>query len=168
MLKKILLALVLAIPFSGMAQKFGVVDLEAIFSAMPQAAEMQTQLETTSKQLEGEIQKIMDEVNTLYVEFQKVANDPNTLETIKERRRQEIEEKYKTVEQYRNKAQQDLMNLQQSLMAPIQAQMNDAVKSVGAEGNFTFIFPNEPSMLLYQGTDVIDVTAQVKTKLGLK
>ena len=53
-------------------------------------------------------------------------------------------------------------------MAPIQQKINDAVKAVGQEGNFTFIFPNEQGLLLYTGTDVVNVTALVKTKLGIK
>lgn len=167
MFKKLLLAVALVLPVSAMAQKFGVVDLEAIFTTMPETTEMQAQIEKTTKQYEAESQKLMDEVNNLYVEFQKVANDPNTLESIKERRRQEIEEKYQKVEQFRNNAQQDLMRLQQTLMAPIQTKVTDAVKSVGTEGGYTFIFPNDPGLIMYQGGDVVDVTPAVKTKLGI-
>ncbi|MBD5233539.1 MAG: OmpH family outer membrane protein [Bacteroidales bacterium] len=167
MFKKLLLAVALVLPVSAMAQKFGVVDLESIFTAMPETTEMQAQIEKTTKQYEAESQKLMDEVNNLYVEFQKVANDPNTLESIKERRRQEIEEKYQKVEQFRNNAQQDLMRLQQTLMAPIQTKVTDAVKSVGTEGGYTFIFPNDPGLIMYQGGDVVDVTPAVKTKLGI-
>ena len=167
MFKKLLLAVALVLPVSAMAQKFGVVDLESIFTAMPETTEMQAQIEKTTKQYEAESQKLMDEVNNLYVEFQKVANDPNTLESIKERRRQEIEEKYQKVEQFRNNAQQDLMRLQQTLMAPIQSKVTDAVKSVGTEGGYTFIFPNDPGLIMYQGGDVVDVTPAVKTKLGI-
>ena len=72
------------------------------------------------------------------------------------------------MQQFRNTASQDLARLQEQLMAPIQQKINDAVKAVGQEGNFTFIFPNEQGLLLYTGTDVVNVTALVKTKLGIK
>ena len=49
-----------------------------------------------------------------------------------------------------------------------QTKLTDAVKSVGAEGGFTFIMPNEQALLLYKGNDVVDVTPQVRAKLGLK
>lgn len=81
---------------------------------------------------------------------------------------QEIQEKAQKVDQFRNTAAPDLERLRQSLMAPIQNKINDAVKTVGSEGAYTFIFPNEPSLLLYTGSEVTDVTAAVKTKLGLK
>ena len=81
---------------------------------------------------------------------------------------QEIQDKANKVEQFRQTATQDLQRQQEQLMAPIQSKINDAVKAVGAEGGYTFIFPSEPSLILYQGTDVTDVTAAVKAKLGLK
>lgn len=168
MFKKIVLAILVALPLSTFAQKFGVVDLEAVFTAMPESTAMQTQLTDTSKKYEEEFQKLQEEVNKLYADFQSIQNDASTPESIKERRMQEIQEKAQKVEQFRNTAAQDLERLRQSLMAPIQNKINDAVKTVGSEGAYTFIFPNEPSLLLYTGTEVTDVTAAVKTKLGLK
>lgn len=167
MFKKVILAVALALPFSALAQKFGVVDLESVFQAMPETAAMQTQLTDTSKKYEEEFAKLQEEVNKLYAEFQNIQNDANTPESIKERRIQEIQERAQKVDQFRNTAQQDLARLQDTLMAPIQTKIQDAVKAVGAEGSFTFIFPNEQGLLLYMGTDVTDVTSLVRAKLGL-
>ena len=168
MFKKIVLAILVALPLSTFAQKFGVVDLEAVFTAMPESTAMQTQLTDTSKKYEEEFQKLQEEVNKLYADYQAIQNDASTPESIKERRMQEIQEKAQKVDQFRNTAAQDLERLRESLMAPIQNKMNEAIKAVGTEGSFTFIFRKEPPLLLYTGTDVNDVTAQVKTKLGLK
>lgn len=167
MFKKILLAVVFALPLSALAQKFGTVDLEAIFTAMPEAAAMQTQISDTSKKYEEEFLKLQEELNKLYADFQNIQNDANTPESIKERRIQEIQERAQKVDQFRQTAQEDVSRLQQSLMAPIQAKMQDAVKAVGAEGSFTFIFPNEEGLILYSGTDVVDVTPLVRAKLGI-
>ena len=81
---------------------------------------------------------------------------------------QEIQDEGQKVEQFRQQATQDLQRQNEQLMAPILQKITEAIKSVGQEGSFTFIFPNEPSLLLYQGTDVTDVTPLVKTKLGIK
>ncbi len=167
MFKKILLAAVLALPLSALAQKFGTVDLEAVFTAMPEATAMQKQLTETSQKYEGEFQKLQEEVDKLYADYQSIMNDPNTPESIKERRLQEVQERYAKVQQFHNTAQQDIARLQESLMAPINSKIQDAVKAVGAEGSYTFIFPNEPSLLLYTGSEVTDVTPLVRTKLGL-
>ena len=108
MIKKLLMALLVALPFSSMAQKFGVVDLESIFTSMPESAAMQTQLQETTTKYEEEFGKLQEEVNKLYTEYQTIANDANTPESIKERRVQEIQERAAKVDQFRNTAQQDI------------------------------------------------------------
>ena len=168
MFKKILLAVALALPLSGMAQKFGVVDIESVFQAMPESAAMRAELEETSKKYEDEFQKLREEVDKLFAEYQTLEKDPSTPQAIKERRLSELQERDQKVQQFRNTATQDLARLQEQLMLPIQQKLGEAVKAVGQEGNFTFIFPNEQGFLLYTGTDVTDVTALVKTKLGIK
>ena len=166
MFKKILLAIAVALPMSAMAQKFGVVDIEAVFTAMPETTAMQTQLQETSKKYEDEFMKLQEEVNKLYADFQTIQEDANTPASIKERRLQEVQDRYAKVQQFRETAQQDLAKLEQQLSTPIQQKLTDAIKAVGAEGGYTFIMPNE-GLLLYTGTDVTDVTSQVRTKLGI-
>jgi len=166
MFKKILLAIAVALPMSAMAQKFGVVDIESVFTAMPETTAMQTQLQETSKKYEDEFMKLQEEVNKLYADFKTIQEDANTPASIKERRLQEVQDRYAKVQQFRETAQQDLARLEQQLSAPIQQKLTDAIKAVGAEGGYTFIMPNE-GLLLYTGTDVTDVTSQVRTKLGI-
>lgn len=168
MLKKIIIALLVALPLSAAAQKFGTVDIDQVISAMPEVAEMQTQLTEASKKYEAEFQKLVEELNKLVTEFQAIQNDANTPETIKERRMQDIQERQTKVEQFRTTATQDLQRQQEQLMAPIQAKMTEAIKAVGQEGGFSFVFPADPGLVLYQGADVVDLTATVKAKLGIK
>ena len=166
MFKKILLAIAVALPMSAMAQKFGVVDIESVFTAMPETTAMQTQLQETSKKYEDEFMKLQEEVNKLYADYQTIQEDANTPASIKERRLQEVQDRYAKVQQFRETAQQDLAKLEHQLSTPIQQKLTDAIKAVGAEGGYTFIMPNE-GLLLYTGTDVTDVTPMVRTKLGL-
>lgn len=168
MIKKVLLILAAVLPFTAAAQKFGTVDLEAVFTSMPEVTAMNTQLTEASKRYETELQKLGEEVNKLYADFQTIVDDPNTPDAIKQRRMQEITDRQQKVEQFRATAQQDLSRQQEQLMAPIQARIQEAIKAVGADGGYTFILPNEPNLILYKGADVTDVTAVVKTKLGIK
>lgn len=168
MIKRLILAALVALPFSALAQKFGVVDVETVFQAMPESAAAQTQMTDASKKYEDEFQKLREEVDKLFAEYQTLEKDPSTPQAIKERRLSELQERDQKVQQFRNTASQDLARLQEQLMAPIQQKIGDAVKSVGQEGSFTFIFPNEQGLLLYTGNDVTDVTPLVKAKLGIK
>lgn len=148
------------------AQKFGIVNTTTIFDAMPEKATAQSQLETVSKQYEEEFKKLSDDLNKKYTEFQALQNDTTTPESIKERRIQEMQELENRIQQFRATAQQDLQRQQQQLMAPIEEKIQTAIKAVGSENGFTFIFAD--MMPLYVGTDVVDVTPLVKTKLGLQ
>ncbi len=167
MFKKFLLAIALILPLSAMAQKFGIVDADQVIEAMPETTAAKSQLEETSKKYEVENQKLQEEINKLFTDFQTIQNDPNTPESIKERRSQEIQERYQKFEQFQATASQELARLRESLMAPISQKLMEAVKTVGAEGNYTFVFINEPNLMMYVGTDVINVTADVRKKLGL-
>lgn len=168
MIKKVFLLLAVLLPMSAFAQKFGVVDVATVFEAMPETAAAKTQLETTSKSYEAELQKLGAAVEKLYGEFQQISNDANTPDAIKQRRMSEIQEANQKAEQFRQQAQQDLARQQQQLMEPIQKKLNDAITAVGAEGQFTFIFPKAEDLLLYTGTTVVDATDLVKAKLGIK
>lgn len=167
MFKKILLLITVLLPMSAMAQKFGIVNIQEIMNVMPEVAAAEAQLKSSSDQYSTELQKIQDEVQKLFNEYQTIAEDPNTPQSIKERRQAEINEKAQKIEQFRVQAQQDISNQQQQLMAPIQAKLFDAVKAVGQEGGYTMIMPKDEGFLLYTGSDVTDITANVKAKLGL-
>lgn len=166
MIKKILLAIMIAIPMCATAQKFGTVNVEPIFQAMPERATAQAQLEASQKQFETELQNLGKELEKKYAEYQAIAEDASTPESIKERRIQEIQELEQKIQQFRATAGQELQRQQAQLMAPIESKIMEAIKAVGAENGFTFIFPAE--VATFAGSDVIDVTPLVKAKLGLQ
>lgn len=167
MFKKLILVLAIIVPMSAFAQKFGSVNIEEIIVAMPESKAAEAQINEASKKYEAEFQKLNEELNKLYTDFQAIQNDPDTPDTIKERRMQEIQERAANVDKFRATAQQDLQRQNEQLMAPIQQKLTDAIKAVGQEGNFTAIVPFEGGVFLYQGTDVIDVTPLIKAKLGI-
>lgn len=168
MIKKILLALAVALPMCAWAQtaKFGVVDPEAIIPGMAEYVEAQNQFNEASKTFESEYAKIQEEFKAKYEEFQKVMSDEATPQTIKDRRAQEIQELNQKSEQFAQSAQQELARKQQQLMAPVQEKLMNAITAVGKEGNFTMIFPMGAAA--YTSADVVDITPLVKAKLGVK
>lgn len=166
MIKKLLLAALIAIPSMGFAQKFAVVKTQTIIEAMPDMTAARTQIEAASKKYEDEFKNLTDAFQKSFEEYQKIEGDASTPQTIKERRVQELQEMQQKIEQFRSTATQDLQRQQEQLMAPIQQKVMDAIKGVGASDNYTMIF--EDVLPLYIGTDVDDITPKVKTRLGLK
>lgn len=168
MIKKFLLALAVALPACAFAQapKFGVVDAESIIPKMPEFVDAQNKVNEASKTYESEYAKITEELQKKYAEFQELDKDPGTLQSIKERRMQDIQELDKKAQQFAQTAQQDLQRQQAQLMQPVQEKVINAIKTVGNENGYTMIFPE--GVPAYVSADVQDVTPLVKAKLGIK
>lgn len=165
MIKKILLAIAIAIPAFASAQgKFGVVNTEAILPSMPEYSAAQEQYAAASKAYEDEYGKLQEELEKKYNEFQ--ALPETTSAAVRENRGRELQELDQRMQAFMQNAQQDLARQQQNLLAPIQEKLVNAIKAIGAEGGYTMIFPE--GVGIYTGTDVIDVTNAVKAKLGIK
>ncbi|MDE5808424.1 MAG: OmpH family outer membrane protein [Muribaculaceae bacterium] len=165
MIKKILLAVALAIPMLVSAQslKVGVVDTNVIMQAMPDTKTAETKLADTSKKYEDEFAKLQQEMARLYEEFQKMPeNEP---QAIKERKMRELTDMQQKIETFNQTASQDLQRMQQELMQPIVAKIKNAIESVGKENGYSLI--QESAAVIYYGAPVDDITAKVKAKLGV-
>ena len=165
MIKKLILAILVALPTMAMAQKFGTVDTQSLMQSLPEMKEVQTQLEASLKKYSDEESKLHAEYEKKIKEFDEMAQD--TPDAIKQRRVEEIQGLQQKIGEFRQTAQQDLQRQQEQLIAPIQQKIMTAIQSVGTEGGYTLIFEN-CIPLLFSGKDVVDVTPQVKTKLGVK
>ena len=169
MLKKILLAVAIALPmFGASAQtvKIGLVDTNTIVQAMPETTEAQTKLADASKKYEDEYARLGEEMKRLYDELNNMK--PDELQAIKDRKTREFTDQQQKVQQFEQQAQQDLAKMQQELMAPIFAKLKTAVEAVGREGGFSLIQDNNPQLTLYYGAPTEDITTKVKAKLGIK
>ena len=164
MIKKLLLAIMIALPMSVFAQKFAVINTQELMESMPELQTVKEQMEASNKKYEDEFAKLQEDFSKKFQEFQSL--EETTPQTIKERRMQEMQELENKINQFRQTATQDLQRQQQQLMAPIQEKVLKAIQTAGAEGGYTFIFENQ--MPLYTGTDVTDITSTVKTRLGIK
>lgn len=163
MIKKIILALAIALPSFAFAQKFAVVDAEAIMAAMPETKAAEEKIQQASTTYQSEFDKLNEEINKKYADYQALPAD--TPDAIKERRQQEIQEMGEKIQRFQQQAAQDLERQHQQLQQPIVEKMVNAIKAVGAEGSYSMIFPN--GVAIYTGTDIVDITDAVKAKLGI-
>ena len=164
MVKKLLLALILSIPSMAFAQKFGVINTEALIAELPQVQEVQATIEASSQRYQAEFQKLKSEFDKKYTEFQQLDN--GTPQVIRERRLQEIQELDQKINQFRKTVTEDLQRQENELMEPIRKNVTAAIQSVGIDGDFIIIFENTPTV--YTRSDVVDVTPLVKAKLGVE
>lgn len=165
MFRKLIIAILMMVPVMAFAQKFGTVDTEAIIPNLPEYKDAQAAVDAASKKYEAELQALQEKLRKDGEAIQGIMDDPETPETIKQRRYQEFQEQQQKIQQFYETAQQELQQMNARQMQPIVDRVTQAIQAVGTENGFTMIFPTQ--MPLFIGTDAVDVTPLVKTKLGI-
>ena len=167
MLKKIALILLLIAPMSVFAQKFGHIRTQEIVTAMPEYTKAQTDIKTMQQQFEDEIKRASDDVNKKYAEYQQ--DQANLPKNIQERRQKELQDLTQRGMQLQQDAEQQLQQSWMQMLEPIVKKIEDAIKTVGQEGGYTYIFDLNATNIPYVSETLsTDVTAAVKAKLGIK
>ena len=168
MLKKLLIAALVAAPLSLMAQtvKLGYVDATEIINVMPEKITAESTLKTVADKYEAEFKNLQTAFQKKVEEYQKADEDPATPQAIKDRHQTELQEDYTKIQNFSQQAQHEVQKQQETLFGPIYQKVRDAIQAVGAEGGYTFIL--DPAAILYQGTGAEDIGPKVKAKLGIK
>ena len=167
MLKKIALILMLIAPMSVFAQKFGHLKMQEIVSVMPEYTKAQTDINTMQKQFQDEVKRAQDDVAKKYAEYQQ--DQANLPKNIQERRQKELQELTERGMQLQQDAEQQLQQSWMQMLEPIVKKIEDAIKAVGQEGGYVYIFDLSSTNIPYVSETLsTDVTAAVKAKLGIK
>ena len=145
--------------------KLATVNVQELFDAMPEKATAEASLKNASDKYQAEYKTIQDEFNKKYADYQALANDAATPQTIKERRMQELQENDQKIQTFQRQAKLDLDELRKNLTAPIYAKIQKTVEAVGNEEGITYIIDTSDNRVVFRGAGAIDVTAKVKAKL---
>ena len=145
MLKKIaLLVVMFALPLGAMAQaKFAHMNSQDVIAVMPEFTKAQADLDAMSKKYQDEMQRTNEEFQKKYQEF--LAQADSLPKNIAERRQKE-----------------------QDAMAPIYQKLDEAIQAVGKAEGVVYIFDLARTPIPFVGAQSVDVTAKVKTQLGIK
>ena len=166
MLKKIALLLMLVLPMSVFAQKFGHIKTQEILIAMPEYTKAQTDIQTLQKQYDDDMKRVADELQKKFAAYQQ--EQANLPKNIQERRQKELQELNDRGMQMQQDAQQELQQSWMQMLEPIAKKIDDAIKAVGQEGGYVYIFDlNATQIPFVNETLSTDVTNAVKAKLGL-
>lgn len=166
MLKKIALFLMLILPMSVFAQKFGHIKTQEILTVMPEYTKAQTDIQTMQKQYQDEMKRLTDEIQKKFAAYQQ--EQANLPKNIQERRQKELQELNERGMQMQQDAEQQLQQSWMQMLEPIAKKIDDAIKAVGQEGGYVYIFDlNATQIPFVNETLSTDVTGAVKAKLGL-
>ena len=164
-MKQLLVLLCMLLPLGVFAQevKIAYVNTQDVFMAMPEVSAMEKTMADVNEGYKKELKTMQDEYQTKYSAF--VSQQDSLSENIKLRRMQEIQDIQTRMDNFVQMGQQDVQKQQQDLLIPIQQKLQDAIKAVGDEKGYTYII--DPAALLYTGSNAVDATPFVRTKLGL-
>lgn len=160
-MKKLVLMLILLAPMTMMAQKFGKVNTQTIMQALPDVAKANGELEALQKQKDNELKAMQEEFQRKADEYQKGASTMNA--TAKQQKETELQGLQQKIQQAYQDGQQELQKKSNELMQPIVAKVRAAIDAVGKAGNYTYIF--EEGAAIYTGSNVLDVTKEVQSKI---
>lgn len=167
MTKKLITLLLVLAPFFAFAQeKIAFLNSQEIFNAMPELADIESQLTKKQEQITKDGQAIVDEFNKKAEEFQK--NLATLSETAKADQQKQLDQLNERYQLFVQNSQKETQELQQKLLAPVYQKINDAIKAVGDEKGYTYIFDLAAGNILYHSTSATDATSFVKAKLGIK
>lgn len=163
-MKKIIFAMLLALPMTMFAQKIGHVNVDAVAQGMPDYTALQTEIQNLQKQFQDELQRKQTDIQAKSDAYEK---EKATLsETLRNYREQEIQKALQEYQQFGETSEMELQNTYQTKMSALQEKILKAVEEVGAAGGFTYILP--AGAIAYIGASATDITDQVKAKVGAK
>lgn len=162
-------ALVLFASFTGHAQslKFGHINSEEVIRALPEFDSANVSLEKLQKELVNTLELMQVELNNKNDAYTKESK--NLSELVRQTKEQDIIDLNRRMQEFQQSAQEQLQNKQVEIFQPIYAKVDKAIKDVGKENGFVYIFDiSKGSLLWFDETKSTNVTTLAKAKLGLK
>lgn len=154
---------------SAMAQnfKFGHINSDELIQTMPEYDSATVKLEKFRKELVNALELMSVELNTKNDTYQKESKLLSDI--VKQTKEQELIDMNKRIQDFQTNAQTQLQTKQTEVFQPIYAKVDKAIKDVGKENGFLYVFDVAKGALLYfDEAKSINILPLVKTKLGLK
>lgn len=147
--------------------KIGFADVEYIFGQLPEAKQIETELQTLQAQLKKQYDAKVAEFQKKLQEYQAFGTTvPDAVRQNTERELQQLQQNIQKLEQ---DSQENLQRKQVQLMEPVYAKVGKAIEDVAKEQGFNMIVNNQLSgldVVLY-ADDNSDISDLVLKKLGV-
>lgn len=168
-MKKIILIFVLLAGFAGSsyAQKFALIDMEYILKNITSYETAQEQLDVMSKRWQSEVDKMQQEVKTMYQSYQ---SDLVFLSAEQKTKRENaIVEKEKQLQELNKKyfgPEGELFKRREALVKPIQDDIYTVVKEISEQQGYQVVVDRSSAASIIFASPRIDISNEVLTKLG--
>jgi outer membrane protein len=151
------------------AQKIGYADVEYIFSKMPEAKQIESDLQGLQAQLKKQYDTKYAEFQTKLKTYQDNINNPNIPDAVKQNSARELEQLQANLQKLQEDSQADLQKRNSTLLGPVQEKVGKAIEDVAKENGFSLILNNQISGLdvILFGDEKLDVSDLVLKKMGV-
>jgi len=147
--------------------KFGHINSDELIRALPEFDTATANLEKFRQELVNNLELMSVELNNKSDAFNKESK--NLTDIVKQTKEQELIDLNRRIQEFQVNAQEQLQNKQVELFQPIYTKVDKAIKDVGKENGFLYVFDIAKGALLYfDETKSTNITALAKAKLGLK
>ena len=149
------------------AQKFALMDMEYVLKNIPAYERANEQLTQQSKRWQGEIDDLTVEAQNLYKKYQSEAIFLSDEQRVN--REQEILNKEKLASELKRKyfgPDGELYKKRESLMAPIQDEIYNAVKEICEAKGYSAVVDRASAGSIIYASPKIDISNEVLAKLG--
>ncbi|GAB1414938.1 OmpH family outer membrane protein [Paludibacter sp.] len=159
--------MIIATSFFVNAQKFAIVDMEYILKNIPSYETANEQLNIISKKWQAEVEVKMQEVQTMYKNYQ--TELVFLSDEMKVKREEEIITKEKEAQELKRNyfgPEGELFKKRQSLMKPIQDEVYNIIQEISREKDYGLIIDKSSSLNIIFSSPKIDISDQILLKLG--
>ncbi|HRI00052.1 MAG TPA: OmpH family outer membrane protein [Saprospiraceae bacterium] len=160
------IGLVSSYAMQAQGQKFGYLNSQALLAELPEVKAAEAEVQALQTQLEKKGQQMVQDLEAKYKELQRKEASGEISPKALEEEAKMLKGKEAELGQYESEMQKKLIEKRQEKLQPVIDKVNQAIKAVAAENQFTYIFDSSAGILLY-AQESLDVTALVKTKLGI-
>lgn len=169
-MKKILLILTICLSVGLVySQKYAYVDTEYIMNNIPTYETAQDQLNQFTEQWRNEIEKLKEEVDKMYKDYQ--AERVLLTEELRLRREEEIMKKEREMRELQQKyfgREGMLFKKREELIKPLQDDIYNAIREIAREGSYAVIFDTANSLNMLYTDPRYDKSDDVLRRLGFK
>ncbi len=148
-------------------QKFGHINSGNLLEQLPEVTVADTLLMKYQDSLSMKGQKMVEKFETEYKAYIEEANKGTLPPVQAQQKEAALQKQQQEIEAYRQDVESKIGVRRQAYLKPILMKVDAAIKSIGKEGNYAFIFDTSTGGTLF-ALEAEDITPIVKAKLGLK
>ena len=171
-MKKLLVVLLFstaafAVQAQTASMKIGYADVDYILSQMPEAKQVESELQGLNSQLQTQLQSKVQEYQQKLQTYQQTA--ASMADAIRADKEEELVQLEQNIQKFQQSAQQSMEKKRNTLMEPLYTKLGDAIESVAKANGYTHVLNGQIGgidIVLYASQE-FDVSNLVLKEMGI-